>query len=60
MSHNKTYLGDGVYADHNGYAITLITEDGYRATNTVVLEPEVYDALVQWAKRQAQTPEGET
>jgi hypothetical protein len=29
--------------------ITLTTSDGIRDTNTVVLEPAVFDALLRWA-----------
>ena len=41
----KVYLGDAVYAAHDGYHIVLTTEDGIRTTNTVYLEPPVWDAL---------------
>lgn len=48
---NKDYLGDGVYAEHDGFGIVLTTEDGYRTINRIVLEPEVYAALLQWVKQ---------
>lgn len=41
----KTYLGDSVYAEFDGFAITLTTENGYGPSNTIVLEPEVLQAL---------------
>ena len=44
----KAYIGDGVYAEHDGYALTLTTENGYEATNTIVLEPEVYRELARF------------
>lgn len=44
----KAYLGDGVYADFDGYAVVLTTENGISVTNTIVLEPEVYEALVAY------------
>lgn len=47
----KQYLGDGVYAKYDGFAVVLTTEDGVRVTNTVVLEPEVYGALVKFVER---------
>ena len=49
----KEYLGDAVYAawEEDRLSIVLTTEDGLRATNTIVLEPEVSDALNQWIKR---------
>ena len=40
----KTYLGDAVYVDIGAYGITLTTEDGISATNTIYLEPEVIAA----------------
>lgn len=45
---SKTYLGDGVYADFDGYGIVLTTENGISVTNTIVLEPEVYFALERY------------
>mgnify|MGYP001576214309 CR=1 FL=1 len=47
----KAYLGDGAYVDFDGWALVLTTEDGIRATNTIVLEPEIYAALVAYVKR---------
>jgi hypothetical protein len=41
----KAYLGDAVYADIDEYGCLLLTtENGIRATNTIVLEPEVVEA----------------
>lgn len=49
MSDAKTYLGDGVYADVDGYGgVVLTTENGVAATNTIVLEPAVVLALTLW------------
>jgi len=48
---SKTYLGDAVYADFDGHMITLTTEDGIRATNTIHLEPEVWYALTLYVER---------
>lgn len=47
----KVYLGDAVYADHDGFALVLTTENGYKATNRIVLEPEVLGALEEYIKR---------
>ena len=44
----KTYLGDSVYADYDGNGITLTTEDGISASNTIYIEPEVYFALANF------------
>ena len=48
---NKVYLGDGVYANYDGYMLTLTTEDGIRVTNTIHLEPGIFSALTDYAKR---------
>lgn len=52
MSEMKRCIGDSVYADFDGYAIVLTTENGYPddPRNKIVLEPEVLDALNQFAK----------
>lgn len=44
----KVYLGDAVYAEFDGHGIVLTTEDGISATNTIVLEPEVWNGLVRY------------
>ena len=45
MPNNKIYLGDGAYAEYDGYALILTTEDGVRVTHSIYLEPEVYKML---------------
>jgi hypothetical protein len=50
-SPTKAYLGDGCYVDVDGYALVITTEDGIRATNRIVMEPEVYSALIQYVAR---------
>lgn len=47
----KDYLGDSVYADFDGYAIILTTENGLGPSNTIVLEPEVFQALDRYVDR---------
>ncbi len=46
----KIYLGDAVYAEFDGYAVILTTEDGLQTTNTIYLEPEVLAALDEYVK----------
>jgi hypothetical protein len=46
----KAYLGDGCYVDWDGRALVLTTEDGARETNRIVLEQEVYTALVSYVE----------
>lgn len=45
----KRYVGDGVYADFDGYAIVLTTENGIEVTNRIVLESAVWTALKEYA-----------
>jgi hypothetical protein len=47
---SKRYIGDGCYVDFDGYALVLTTEDGISTTNRIVLEPEVYGALVTFVE----------
>jgi hypothetical protein len=46
----KVYLGDGVYAYHDGYMLTLTTNGG-AGVNTIHLEPEVLYALDAFRER---------
>ena len=47
---NKKYIGDGVYADFNGYEIVLTAEDGTNILNTIYLDPGVLSNLVAYQK----------
>jgi hypothetical protein len=44
----RRYLGDGVFADFDGYQIVLTAEDGIQVTNRVYLDPGVFAALVKY------------
>jgi hypothetical protein len=44
----KRYIGDGVYAEYDGYQIVLTTENGYEVTNRIALEPSVLDSLIEY------------
>lgn len=48
---NDVYLGDGLYADFDGYQIELYASDGGQKTNRVWLEPAVLEAFEQYIKR---------
>jgi hypothetical protein len=48
LAQTKTYLGDGAYAAFDGFAIHLTAENGITATDRVVLEPEVFNALLRF------------
>ena len=59
MPDNKTYLGDSVYAQDDGYYIILTTENGLIGgpSNTILLEPSVYDALTEFVARREEEEE---
>lgn len=44
----KTYLGDGAYAEFDGYSVELTTSNGIATTNRVVLEPELVATLLRF------------
>lgn len=46
----EEYLGDGLYASFNGYAIVL-REPRVGGDHFVAFEPSVYEALVRYANR---------
>lgn len=48
MMNQKRYLGDGAYVDFDGYSLVLTAENGISATDTIVLEPKVYEALTRY------------
>jgi hypothetical protein len=48
---NETYLGDAVYVSHDGYQLCLRTGDSNN--QRIYLEPAVYRALVDYAKRRS-------
>lgn len=44
----ETYLGDGLYASHDGYQLCLRAN-----SERVYLEPQVWYALLAWVKQMA-------
>lgn len=51
----KTYLGDTVYAEIDDEdCVILTTEDDIETTNQIVLEPEVFNALVNYVLNELQ------
>ena len=44
----KQYVGDGCYAEDTAYGLVLTTSNGIEDTNTIVLEPEVWTALLAY------------
>lgn len=53
----KRYLGDGVYVEVDTLGLVLTTEDGIRATNRIVLEPEVLHRLLLYVEDLKRHPE---
>jgi hypothetical protein len=51
MTTKAQYLGDGVYCEVEHGMIKLMTWNGIQTTNTIYLEPEVVDALMQYLSR---------
>ena len=43
-----TYLGDGVYAEYDGYGIELKANEYENPTDTIYLEFEVIEALIRY------------
>ena len=41
----KQYMGDSVYAAFDGVGLKLTTENGFGASNTIYIEPEVLGAI---------------
>lgn len=48
---SKHYLGDGAYVDFDGFMLILTAENGIEATDTIYLEPEVWERLEQYVAR---------
>ena len=48
----REYLGDGVYADFDGYQVWVFTHDGYRTTERIALPNDgTFTALMRYAAR---------
>jgi hypothetical protein len=56
----KAYVGDGVYAQYDGWDLTLTTENGHAVTNQILLEPEVWKNLQRFISVFGPTRETET
>jgi hypothetical protein len=56
MPNMKRYLGDGVYAEWDGFRLTLTVENGYEVLQSIVVDPDVYIALLDFGKVVGLTP----
>ena len=48
---SKEYIGDGLYAEFDGYGVTVTSEDGISVLDRVYFEPEVLDGLNNYVAR---------
>jgi hypothetical protein len=44
------YLGDGLYAEYDGWQIRIYASNGVRVTNEVYLEPSVLQSFLSYIK----------
>ena len=49
----KEYIGDGVYVDVENGMLKLTAEDGIAASDTIYIEAEVWDNLLEYARTKA-------
>ena len=47
---NPRYIGDGVYARHDGESLIVETSDGVTVTNSIAIEGNVFEGLNQYAE----------
>ena len=50
MNDSTTYLGDGVYASHDGVYVAIWTSDGVRQSEKIFLDLSVLAALHQFVR----------
>ena len=50
MKRKAVYLGDGLYAEFDGYQICLYASNGVYATNTVYLDPKVLESFLRYVE----------
>lgn len=57
----RSYLGDGLYVDYDGYQIELVTNNGVKDQDRVFLEPSVLDCFLAYlfANGLLRIPKGE-
>ncbi len=53
----KEYIGDGIYADFDGYMVILTTENGRDVTNRIGIEPREWAKLKRYVEALKSTAE---
>jgi hypothetical protein len=46
----RTYIGDGLYIEIERGMLKITAEFCEQITDTIYLEPQVFDALIQWVR----------
>lgn len=54
----REYLGDGLYADFDGYQIMLVASNGIQDTDVVYLDPDVLKKFYRYAEMIEQLKKG--
>ena len=49
-NNGTTYLGDGLYASHDGFMISVFAHNGVEVTNMVYFEDRVLENFEKWLK----------
>lgn len=52
----ESYLGDGLYVSFDGYQIALKANHHLYPTDTVYLDPSVYENLVKFVEKLKENP----
>ena len=51
VGHKATYLGDGLYAEFDGYQFEVYASDGLRKTNRVFMDKSVVTTFFEYVAR---------
>lgn len=46
----KSYIGDGIYVEHDGHGLVLTFENGLSVSIRIVLQPDVFEALLRYVE----------
>jgi hypothetical protein len=51
LTERTMYLGDGLYADYDGFQVEVYASNSIKATNRVFFDPEVLTAFISYVKK---------